>query len=443
MADTAALGAAKAPWWRERQQSLQLTRGDVSPFTAEVDFGKLRRKVRDDAGVPRTGSIDRIFASRFVYGQGLDPSKLCYSVSASFSAGAACIGRQVGQLQAYNLYIPTKPQPKPGYGLTLLLHSLSANYNQYAGSRNQAQVGERGAGSLVLTPGGRGPDGFYAGVAEADTFEAWNDVARHYRLDADWTAVTGYSMGGFGTYRLLARWPDLFSRGWSVVGTPGSVNDQLPSLRNTPVMNWVSAADELVNINSTEKLQKDLTAAGLRYRHLLFPAADHLTLAANDEYADGAAWLGDHRVDRSPERVTYVLDPREDSPSVGKADSAYWLSGLTLRDAKAVPTGTVDVASLRSGVGTPPVLPVQTSAGAITGGQFPAFPYVERNQDWGPAPRVPAADKLVVSATNIATVVIDPKRAGVSCATALDVTTDGPLTVVLSGCSRTQTFTKR
>ncbi|MBW3653913.1 MAG: hypothetical protein KY433_10055, partial [Actinobacteria bacterium] len=34
----------------------------------------------------------------------------------------------------------------------------------------------------------------------------------HYRVDADWTAVTGYSMGGFGTYRLMARWPDLFSR---------------------------------------------------------------------------------------------------------------------------------------------------------------------------------------------------------------------------------------
>lgn len=439
MGDTAALGAVKAPWWRERQQSQQLTLGDVSPFSADVDFGKLAAKVRDDAGVPSTGSIDRVFASRFVYGQGLDPAQLCRSISTGFSAGAACIGRQVGQLQPYNLYIPDKPQPEDGYGLTLLLHSLSGNHNQYAGSKNQLQVGERGAGSLVLTPAGRGPDGFYAGVAEADTFEAWNDVARHYRLDADWTAVTGYSMGGFGTYRLMARWPDLFSRGWSVVGTPGDADDQLASLRNTPVMNWVAAADELVNVGSTEQMQQDLTAAGLRYRHLLFPTADHLTLAGNDEYGDGAAWLGDHRVDRDPAHVTYVVDPREDSPSVGTADHAYWLSGLSVRDPQAAPTGTIDVRSAASGAGVPPVLPVESGAGVVTGGQQP-MAYVERSQAWGDAPAEAKQDRLVVNATNIGTVVVDVARAGVTCAAALDVTTDGPLTVVLSGCDRTLSF---
>src|SRR5439155_500815 len=84
-------------------------------------------------------------------------------------------------------------------------------------SRNQSELGERGPGSLVLTPEGRGPDGFDAGVAEADTFEAWADVARHYQLNPDWTDVSGYSMGGFSTYRLLARWPDLFAKGFSVV----------------------------------------------------------------------------------------------------------------------------------------------------------------------------------------------------------------------------------
>ena len=442
MGDTAALGVANAPWWRERQQSLQLSLGDASPFSAEVDFGKLASKVRDDSGVPATGSLDRIFPSRFTYGQGLDPSKVCRSISAGFSAGAECIGRFVGQLQPYSLYVPEKPQPSAGYGMTLLLHSLSANYNQYAASKNQSQLGERGAGSLVLTPAGRGPDGFYAGVAEADTFEAWNDVARHYRIDADWTAVTGYSMGGFGTYRLLARWPDLFSRGWSVVGTPGSVDDQLASLRNIPVMNWVAAADELVNLSSTERMQRDLTAAGLRYRHLLFPTADHLTLAGNDEYGDGALWLGDHRVDRDPSHVTFVVDPREDSPSVGTANHAYGLSGVAVRDAAAAPTGTIDVRSAASGAGVPPVLPVATRGGVLVGGQQP-MAYAERSQAWGDAPAEAPADRLVIAATNVRTVSIDVARAGVTCAATLDVTTDGPLTIVLSGCDRVESFGTR
>lgn len=442
MGDTAALGAAKAPWWRERQQSQQLTLGDVSPFVADVDFGKLARRTRDDSGVPTTGSIDRIFPSRFVFGQGIDPTKVCRSISAGIDVGAACIGSSVGQLQPYNLYVPDKPIPRGGFPLTLLLHSLSANYNQYAGSRNQSQIGDQGAGSLVLTPAGRGPDGFYAGVAEADTFEAWNDVARQYRLDGNAATVTGYSMGGFGTYRLLARWPDLFSRGWSVVGTPGSANDQLASLRNTPVLNWVAAGDELVNVASSERMQRDLTAAGLRYRHLLFPTADHLTLAGNDEYGDGAAWLAGARVDRDPAHVSYVVDPREDSPSVGAADHAYWLSGITLRDPQASATGSIDVRSLAAGRGDAPVLPVATSAGVVTGGQQP-MAYVERAQSWGDAPAEPAADRLVISAVNVRTVTVDVRRAGITCATGLSVTTDGPLTVQLAGCGRVERFAAR
>src|SRR5437762_4224368 len=163
--------------------------------------------------------------------------------------------------------------PTNGYGMTLLLHSLSANYNQYANSRNQSELGERDGGSVIVTPSDRGPDGFYAGIAEADTFEAWADAARHYKLDPTWDAVSGYSMGGFGTYRLLARWPDLFARGFSVVGAPGSVGDQLPSLRNDPLLLWNATADELVNLQSSESALADDEAAGLQVEEDLFLTA--------------------------------------------------------------------------------------------------------------------------------------------------------------------------
>jgi hypothetical protein len=442
MADTAA-GAATvaAAWWRERQQSLQLTQGDVTPFSSMVDFRALRDRVRDDSKVPQTGPMNRILASRHSFGQGVDPARVCFGISSGIDLGATCEGRFVGQLQAYSIYVPAKPEPDRGFGLTLLLHSLSANYNQYSSTRNQSQLGERGAGSIVVTPGGRGPDGFYAGYAEADTFETWADVARHYDLDPDWTTVTGYSMGGFGTYRLLARYPDLFARGWSVVGTPGSVDDQLPSLRNTPVLNWVAAADELVNLSSTEQLQADLTANGLRFEHWLFPTADHLTLAGNDQYAPGADWLGSHRVDRSPRRVSYVLDPREDNTGANAvADSAYWLSGLAVRDSAASPTASVDAVSAAFGRAEPTVLPVEQGAGVLTGGFLPALAHVDRSQSWTEPLPAARADRLTLTATNLKSVTVDPKRAGLTCKAALDVTTDGPLTVTLAGCNRTVRF---
>jgi hypothetical protein len=442
MADTAAGAAALAPWWRERQQSLQLTAGDVTPFAVEVDLGKLVRGVRDDSGVPATGSLNRILASRNAFGQGLDLDNVCFDIAGGVDVGAQCVGRFVGQLQPYTLYVPAKPEPARGYGLTLLLHSLSANYNQYATTRNQTQLGDRGEGSLVLTPAGRGADGFYAGYAEADTFEAWADVARHYRLDPEWTTVSGYSMGGFGTFRLLARYPDLFARGFSVVGDPGSVGDQLASLRHTPLMQWGAAGDELVHVSGQREMVAALTQAGVRFEHRTFLTADHLTLAGNDQYAEGAAFLGTHRVDRNPSHVNFVVDPREDNAGAQVvADKAYWVSGLRVRDAQAG-TGAVEATSHAFGHGDAPVLPVATGAGVMTGGQNQAMAYTRESREWGGVrPATPAQDRLTVRVHNLSRVVVDPVRARISCRAAVDVVSDGPVTVELAGCRRTVTAT--
>ena len=432
--DAAAGAAVQAAWWRERAQADALRLGDVTPFAAEVDFAKLAAGTGDDSGVPRTGPINRILASRYQFGQGIEPSRVCFDLAAGFSAGPRCEGRFVGQLQPYALYVPNEPVPRDGYGLTLLLHSLSANYNQYTDSRNQSQLGDRGPGSLVVTPSGRGPDGFYAGFAEADSFEAWADVTRHYRVDSDWAAVSGYSMGGFGTFRFLARWPDLFGRGMSTVGVPGSVSDQLVSLRNTPIMTWNAAGDELVNIRSSEQMVADMTAAGIRFVHDLFPTADHLTLATNDEYGPAAEFLGEHRADRDPPHVSYVVDTREDSqPAQAVADHAYWVSGLTLRDAQAG-RGLFDARSGGFGVGDPPVLEVQTSQGTLQGGSHGPMPYQRRERRWGEAPEAARTPKLFLRAGNVAGATIDGDRARVGCAPNVYLAVDGPLDLRLD-CS--------
>jgi hypothetical protein len=436
IADTAVGGQALAMFWRERQQSEQLALGDVSPFSADVDFAKLAAGTTDDSAVPTSGAIDRIFASHYAFGQGLNPANICYQIG-GVDVGAKCKGAMVGQLQPYALYIPHKPVPRKGFGLTLLLHSLSANYNQYFASHNQAQLGDRGPGSLVLTPSGRGPDGFYAGIPEADTFEAWADVARHYPLDPDWTDVSGYSMGGFGTYRLLARWPDLFARGFSVVGAPGSVDDQLVSMRNTPLLLWNATADELVNLDTSESALKDDEAAGLHVEEHLFLTADHLTLAANDEFQPGADFLGTERVDRDPPHVSYVVDPTEDNAQARTvADHAYWLSGITPRKAG---DATIDVRSEAFGPPDPVQGPQAQGAGALTGGEIPAMAYVSRATTWTQPSSAPAhADVLDITATNVSRVVIDVTRARVTCGVHLRVRSDGPLDVVLSGCGTRQ-----
>jgi hypothetical protein len=434
MGDSAAGAAILATWWRELDQSLALAAGDVSDFFSEVDFAKLRDRVTDDSGVPSTGSMNRIFASGFSFGQGLDPDEVCFGLSQGIDVGPECRGRFLGQLQPYAVFVPERPAPPDGYGLTFALHSLSANHNQYANSVYQRQLAERGPGSVVVTPGGRGPDGFYAGFAEADTFEVWADVARHHPIDPSWVSVTGYSMGGFGTYRLLARYPDLFARGFSIVGRPGSADDQLISLRHTPLMKWNAGADELVHVTTAEQAHADLVEAGIPHTYWLFPTADHLTLATNDEFAPGAEFLGEARVVREPHVVSYVVDPSEDNADAGVvADRAYWLSGLRVRD-EAAGVGIVEALSEAGGLDVPEPGDVEQDAGALEGGAWGPMPYGERSLELGDAPVIEAADRLRLELTNVARVVVDPAGAGLTCRAEVVVDSDGPVDVVMDGC---------
>ncbi|HVY10470.1 MAG TPA: hypothetical protein VHB18_10020 [Mycobacteriales bacterium] len=433
--DTAVGGLVEGGMWRDREQAAELALGSVTPFYAEVSFAKLHEDVTDNSDIPTSGSMDRILASHFSFGQGLDSTQVCSRIAPPVNVGAACKGRMVGQLQPYNVYVPPGAPPPGGYGLTLLLHSLSANYNQFGASHNAGQLANRGGGSIVVTPSGRGPDGNYAGVAESDTFETWNDVAHHYPLNPRWVDVSGYSMGGFGTYRLAERWPDLFARAFSVVGEASPASG-LPSLRNVPMLAWNATADELVPIIDTIPNTQQMAAAGLRFIEDLFVGSDHLTLATNDQYGPGAAFLGTHLVDRNPAHVTYVVDHAEDS-HLGRvlADHAYWLSGLTLRKPGAI--GTIDVRSLGFGKGDPAPSGTKTGAGTLNGGTKVAMPYVEFSQSWGAAPKTSKRDVLEVVAQNISRVVVAVKRAHVDCHARVHVRSDGPVAVVLQGCGRT------
>jgi hypothetical protein len=448
-----AAGTATNPaWWRDSDQGQSLKTGDLSPFHADVDFSKLARGTTDNSGVPTTGPMDRILASHFETEQGTDYSTTCQSAT-------SCKGELRGQLQPYAIYVPKQPRPANGYGLTLLLHSLGAGFNQFLGSRNQSQIGDRGPGSIVITPEGRGPDGWYYDYAGADTFEVWADVAAHYKLNPDWTSISGYSMGGYGTYKFATQYPDLFAKGQPVVGPPGlgvwvppappepggqgsNTNAMVASLRNVPFLIWDAVTDELVPYPGVLQQANTFDQLGYRYEFDSFAPADHLTLAINDQYQPAADFLGTTQVNRNPAHVTYVVNPTMDFPEMGgPANHAYWVSGLKLRDPSgSAPNGTIDVRSEGFGVGDPTALPTQHGAGALTGGTLPAIAYTSQSRQWGPTPPALTRNRLDITAKNISALTIDPSRAHVSCGATLNVTTDGPVSVTLAGCGRTQSF---
>lgn len=437
-------------WWRNKRQGDALAAGDISAFRATVDFARLQDGVTDEmanqpGGTPTVGAISRIFASHFQHAPGIDPGNDC-------GTAAGCLGRFGGQLQPYALYVPDRPVPEGGFGFTLLMHSLAANYHQYHATRHQQQLGERGRGYLVATPAGRGPDGWYVETAGADAFEVWADVARHYPLNPDYAAASGVSMGGYGSYRFATRYPDLFARVHTIVGPPAvgiwvppaqpspgptsNTFEQLASLRHVPILQWVAVADQLVPYPGPLTQAQGLDALGYRYGFESYTPAEHLTFSFNDEYQPGADFLGDHPVVRNPARITYVLNPQMDFAGVGMvADRAYWLSGLRSRDGAP---GEIDAVSEGIGIDDAPVQPTAFGAGVLTGGNLPGIAFLRQSRDWGAVPARAAADRLRLRLRNIAALTVHPGRAGLSCAADLEVDSDGPVEIRFAGCPRVE-----
>jgi hypothetical protein len=432
-----------AAWWRDRAQGHALAARNISGLFAKVDFGKLARHVTDNSHVPRTGALDRILASHFEPAQGVNFSHQCGFGGASNPK--SCRPEYRDRLQPYAIYVPPH-KPPGGYGLTLLLHSLSAAYNQYLGTRNQSQFANRAKPSIVVTPEARGPDLEYEGLGAADTFEVWADVAHRYRLNPAYTEITGYSMGGIGTFKLASQFPDLFARAQPTVGFEGTTA-VLASLRNIPVLMWNNSADELVSPALYGPTASKLNSLGYRYEldvyqpcanpqcSPLFP--NHLELAINDQFAPAAAFLDSALVDRNPAHVTYVVDPARDRGRLGiVGNHAYWISGLALRNAASNQTGEVDAASSAFGVGGP-ASSQHVGSGSLTGGHLGTLFFARSSRSWGAAPAKPRADAINISAANIRTMSIAVKRAHVDCRVALHIQSDGPLTVRLPGCHRT------
>jgi predicted esterase len=427
-------------YWANEKQALALAQHDMTPFTVAVDFAKLRRHENDESGVRTTGSIDRIFWSQFDLGVGVDLGTSCAS------QGVGCKGLHYTRLQPYNLYVPESVGDGP-LGLTVLLHSLNANYNQYANTRNQSQYGERDQGTLVMTPLARGHDGQYYDYALADVFEVWRDVAYHYDLEPEFTSIGGYSMGGYGTFKLATAYPDLFARGHATVGSALPHWVRLPSLRNVPMLMWNAVADELVPVAEPLFDYEEAQRYGLRLELDLFPTADHLLLALNDQYGPGADFLGEHRVDPDPAFVTYMVNPMDHAHHMHlglNADHAYWLSDMTVRTdmtddsmfRDTLNDGRVDARSYAFGIGDSPRLLPANDAAVLEGGTVGPFPYTRHMLEWGPAPLAPGEDRLDLTLVNLATITVDVARAKLTCDAEVNVETDGPTTVTLAGCNR-------
>jgi hypothetical protein len=258
----------------------------------------------------------------------------------------------------------------------------------------------------------------------------------------------GYSMGGYGTLRFAALYPDLFAGAvnWvgftgnafnapvvgeisegGTVGAVGNVIRFIGNLRHIPSANLYSGEDELVHVTTGLALMEAFrNANGVPYEFFFHPVAEHLTYAVLDEWVKEAAYSAGRVRVGNPRRVTYRTDESLDYPEYEiKHDRAYWISEIRGRTEDFIDT---DLTSAGCG-GEQPVYTTGNRSGT---GPGPLLWISEFRQQSGTAP-LTQANRIEGTLTNAQSLEIDVRGA---CLTpdpvAYDLTTDGPVVVRLS-----------
>lgn len=440
--------SGKGAWFEDRQAAA-LASGDISAFGYTVSTGDLR------AGVTRTARIvpglhERVYTSRYAVPAESGPptESMSYTgVRGRGDGGATTAFAQVfnllGRYQPYGVYVPSSV-PAGRFGLQMEWHGsnqgIVAQINQPG---MQRQFGED-LGRLLVTPEARGPNGYGSDVSERDLLDVMADVARTFPVDDERVFSSGYSQGGYITFRMAFLLPDLFAgfTGWVpftgddtnglpgqgtgggvTAGAVGNMIDFVGNARHVPGSMIFAAGDELVPATSAGGMRAAFDAAAGAYRWWMHAPAEHLTFAALDEWQKEAEYSAGQRRVTDPARVTFRTATFLDAPQFGiRHDRAYWVTRI--RPATEQFYADTDLTS--SGCGAP----VETATEVATPGTEPV-PYVEEGRDVTSS-RGPAVARLEGTLANVAQLRVDVRRACLTGAFAYAITSDGPATITLS-----------
>jgi len=188
-----------------------------------------------------------------------------------------------GKSMRYRLFKPTPLAPTNTYPLTVFLHGGGARRSfgdllkcaspvfAFGPARLVAPAEQARHPAFVLVPwsGGRDWDDENTRliVVLLDTLRL------ELPIDPKRLYVTGQSMGGYGTWRMITRHPDLFAAGVPVCG--GGDPAAAPKAKDVSVWAFHGAADGIVPVSETRRIIDALLRAGSKPIYWEYESGTH------------------------------------------------------------------------------------------------------------------------------------------------------------------------
>lgn len=178
----------------------------------------------------------------------------------------------------YQVCLPAGYTPEKAMPLIVFLHGSG---EQGDDGRKQSSVGigpaikanpAGWAPYIVLLPQkpkGRGWFGDYEDLILGQL----EQTKKEYKIDAARIYLTGLSMGGFGSWQLAAKHPELWAAVAPICG--GGNPADAPKIKDLPIWNFHGDKDTAVPIKKSDEMIEAVKAAGGMPKYTIYPGVGH------------------------------------------------------------------------------------------------------------------------------------------------------------------------
>ena len=183
------------------------------------------------------------------------------------------------EVQPYRVFVPTKYDAAKPMPLVVALHGMGGDENSYFTAYDNGIVKREAEarGYLVVCPKGRGSASMYMGEAERDVMDVIAAMRRDYNVDADRIYLTGHSMGGFGTWSIAPKYPDMFAALAPIAG--GGMPSSLNKIRHVPQIVIHGDNDPTVPVERSRVMVKAAQELGIEIKYIEVPGGNHTDIA--------------------------------------------------------------------------------------------------------------------------------------------------------------------
>jgi predicted peptidase len=208
-----------------------------------------------------------------------------------------------GQL-AYRLMKPADYDAGKKYPLVVFLHGSGER-----GADNAAQL-KNGVKEFLGSAEARAKYPCFALVPQCPPDDSWSAptfpesglngasrrvleviqaLQKEFSIDAERLYVGGLSMGGFGTWDLISRYPEFFAAAFPICG--GGVPARAPLVKDIPVWVFQGGADPAVPPKMSQEMVAAIQKAGGKPKYTEYPGVGHNSWTNAFKEPELLAWL--------------------------------------------------------------------------------------------------------------------------------------------------------